>query len=190
MNLSGIASFAQERIFLDEQVRFSTEIAIYNELNILRVVKGSLSINRLVVALQYVLKKHAVLRTSLILNNEDSTLKQYITDKHQTFTLATEETFKNEDELQNIIYKITFDPNLFDLFNGRMFHCQILRQHMLVNENRDNLFITDSDVLVIAFHHAAYDRASSQIFFNDILIIVYMNIRWTSHYLDNFGIHN
>ncbi|CAM4989531.1 unnamed protein product, partial [Rotaria socialis] len=27
----GIASFAQERIFLDEQVRFSSDIAIYNE---------------------------------------------------------------------------------------------------------------------------------------------------------------
>ena len=88
MKLSGVASFAQERIFLDEQVRFSNEIAIYNELNVLRVVKGSLSINRLLIALRFVLKKHAILRTSLIFNNDDGTLKQCITDKHQTFTLA------------------------------------------------------------------------------------------------------
>ena len=33
MKSSGPASFAQERIFLDEQVRFSSQIAIYNELN-------------------------------------------------------------------------------------------------------------------------------------------------------------
>ena len=50
-------SFAQERIFLDEQVRFSSQIAIYNELNVLRLIEGSLSINRLLVALQSVLKK-------------------------------------------------------------------------------------------------------------------------------------
>jgi hypothetical protein len=170
MKLLGIASFAQERIFLDEQVRFSSDIAIYNELNVLRVVKGSLSTNRLLVALRSVLKKHAVLRTSLILNNEDGALKQYVTDKHQTFTFATEQTFKNEDELENIIYQITVDPNVFDLFNGRVFYCKILRQQMLVNENIDNKLITDSDVLVIAFHHAAYDRSSSQIFFNDLCI--------------------
>ena len=41
-------------------------------------------------ALRSVLKKHAILRTSLIFNNDNGTLKQYITDKHQTFTLATE----------------------------------------------------------------------------------------------------
>jgi hypothetical protein len=158
MKLSGIASFAQERIFLDEQVRFSSEIAIYNELNVLRVVNGSLSTNRLLVALQYVLKKHTVLRTSLIFNNENGTLKQYVTDKHQTFTLATEETFKNED------------PNLFDLVDGRVFYCQILRQELSVNDNTDSQLITDSDVLIIVFHHAAYDRSSSQIFFNDLCI--------------------
>jgi hypothetical protein len=176
MKLSGIASFAQERIFLDEQVRFSSNIAIYNELNVLRVVKGSLSTNRLLVALQCVLKKHAVLRTSLIFNNENGTLKQYITDKHQTFTLATEETFKTEEELQDIIYKITVDPNLFNLFDGRVFHCQILRQQKSVNENSDNQFITDYDAFVIAFHHAAFDRSSLQIFFNDLCIAYNSNM--------------
>jgi hypothetical protein len=165
-----MASFAQERIFLDEQVRFSTEIAIYNELNVLRVVKGSLSTNRLLVALQYVLKKHAVLRTSLIFNNENGTLEQYVTGKNQTFTLATEETFKNEDELPSIIYQIAVDPNLFDLVDGRVFYCQILRQQMLTNENSDNQVITNADVLILAFHHAAYDRSSNQIFFNDLCI--------------------
>jgi hypothetical protein len=171
-----VASFAQERIFLDEQVRFSSDIAIYNELNVFRVIEGSLSTNRLLVALQCVLKKHAVLRTSLIFNNENGILKQCITNKHQTFTLATEMTFKNEDELQNIIYQITVDPSLFDLFNGRVFYCQILRQQMLVNENSDDQLITDCDALVIAFHHAAYDRSSRGIFFNDLCIAYNSNM--------------
>ncbi|CAF4149109.1 unnamed protein product, partial [Adineta steineri] len=42
----GIASFAQERIFLDEQVRFSSDIAIYNELSTLQIIQGSLSLTR------------------------------------------------------------------------------------------------------------------------------------------------
>jgi hypothetical protein len=176
MKLSGVASFAQERIFLDQQVRFSSEIAIYNELIVLRVVKGSLSISRLLVAVRWVLNKHAVLRTSLIFNNDDNTLLQYVTDKHQTFTLMNEQTFNDEDELLDIIAQITVDPNLFDLFDGRVFHCRILREQMLSNKNTDNEFITDSDVLVIAFHHAAYDRSSRQIFLNDLSIAYNSNI--------------
>ncbi|CAF4215094.1 unnamed protein product, partial [Adineta steineri] len=67
----GIASFAQERIFLDEQVRFSSDIAIYNELFALQIVQGSLSLDRLLQALRHVLNKHKILRTSLIFNNDD-----------------------------------------------------------------------------------------------------------------------
>jgi hypothetical protein len=165
---TGIASFAQERIFLDEQVRFFNKIAIYNELTALRVVRRSLSIDRLQLALRYVLNKHKVLRTSLIFNYDDGTLKQCITDKHQTFKLATELTFKSEHELQDIIYQTTIDPNLFDLSNGRVFHCQILRQHKLVNENKDDKLLTVCDVLIVAFHHVAFDRSSRQIFLNDL----------------------
>ncbi|CAF4175920.1 unnamed protein product, partial [Adineta steineri] len=54
----GIASFAQERIFLDEQVRFSGDIAIYNELTTSQIVEGSLSFNRLLQAFRLVLNKH------------------------------------------------------------------------------------------------------------------------------------
>jgi hypothetical protein len=164
----GIASFAQERIFLDEKVRFSSKVAIYNELTVLRVVQGSLSTNRLLRALRYILNKHKILRTSLIFNNDDGTLKQCITDMHQTFTLATEKIFRNQNELQDTIYQTTIDPHLFDLSNGRVFHCQILRQQKLVNENNDNKLITESDVLIIAFHHAATDRTCHQIFYNDL----------------------
>jgi hypothetical protein len=169
MKFAGIASFAQERIFLDEQVRFSNKIAIYNELFALRVVQGSLSVNHLLQALRYVLKKHTILRTSLIFYNIDSNLQQCITDSHRKFTLAPEQTFGNENELQDIIYQITIDPNLFDLRDGRVFHCQILRQQKFQNENSDDDdLIRNCDVLIIAFHHVAFDRSSHEIFFNDL----------------------
>jgi hypothetical protein len=168
IKIAGIASFAQERIFLDEQVRFSNKVAIYNELITLRVVDGSLSVNHLLCAVRYVLNKHKILRTSLIFNNVDGILKQCITDNHQTFILADEKTFKHETELIDIIYQTTIHPNLFDLSKGRVFQCQIVRQQKLPNENNDNDLITYGDVLIIAFHHVAFDRSSRQIFFNDL----------------------
>ena len=45
---------------------------------------------------------------------------------------------------------------------------QILRQQNSINQNNDNELITDSDALIIAFHHAAFDRSSFPIFFNDL----------------------
>ncbi|CAF3947469.1 unnamed protein product, partial [Adineta steineri] len=170
----GIASFAQERIFLDEQVRFSSDIAIYNELFTLQIVQGSLSFSRLLQAFRYVLNKHKVLRTSLIFNTNDGILKQCITDIHKTFRITMNQTFENENELRDIIYQTTINPSLFDLSIGRVFHAEIVKHQTSFNENgnenNSNEFITKSDVLLIATHHAAFDRASSLIFFNDLCL--------------------
>jgi NRPS condensation-like uncharacterized protein len=81
--------------------------------------------------------------------------------------LIDEQTFKNENELQNISYQITIDRNLFDLSVGRVFHCEILRQQKVVNENYDNRFITNSDILIIACHHSIFDGSSISTFYND-----------------------
>ncbi|CAF0774859.1 unnamed protein product [Adineta steineri] len=168
----GIASFAQERIFLDEQVRFSSDTAIYNELIILQIVQGSLSFNRLLQAFRYVLNKHKILRTSLMLNNDTGILKQCITDIYKTFTISMNQTFQNENELRDIMYQTTINPHLFDLSTGRVFHAEILKHQISSNENENNNneFITKSDVLLIAFHHAAFDRASRSIFSNDLCL--------------------
>ncbi|CAF4197010.1 unnamed protein product, partial [Adineta steineri] len=168
----GTASFAQARIFLDEQVRFSSDIAIYNEMHTLQVVQGSLSFNRLLHALRFVLDKHKILRTSLMLNSENGVLEQCITGLHKIFTITMNQTFENENELRDIINRTTINPNLFDLSTGRVFHAEILRHQMSLNENENNNneFITNSDVLLIVFHHAAFDRASRSIFFNDLCL--------------------
>ncbi|CAF4104094.1 unnamed protein product [Adineta steineri] len=174
----GIVSYAQERIFLDEQVRFSDQIAIYNELLILRVTKGSLLVNCLLQALRCVLSIHKILRTSLAFNDENNILKQSITDKHLTFTLAADQTFKTETDLHNIISQININPNLFDLSSGRVFYCQILRQQMIPDENYDREIITNSDVLVIGFHHTAADQSTVSIFLNDLCNTYNSNMTW------------
>ncbi|CAF0990604.1 unnamed protein product [Adineta steineri] len=174
----GIASYAQERIFLDEQVRFSGQSAIYNELITLRVTKGLLSVNCLLQTLRCVLSKHKILRTSLVFNDNDSILKQSITDKHLTFTLAADETFKSETELHNIISQINTNPNLFDLSSGCVFYCQILRQQMTPDEYYDKEMITKSDVLVIGFHHVAIDQSGGTIFLNDLCNTYNSHMMW------------
>ncbi|CAF1034858.1 unnamed protein product [Adineta steineri] len=168
----GIASFAQERIFLDEQVRFSSDIAIYNEVSTLQVVQGSLSLDRLLQAFRYILHKHKILHTSLVFNNDNGILKQCITDIHKTFKITMNQTFQNDNELRDIIYQTTINPNLFDLSTGDVFHAEILKYQISLNENENNNngFITNSDVLLIAFHHVAFDRASSSIFFSDLCL--------------------
>ncbi|CAF4091189.1 unnamed protein product, partial [Adineta steineri] len=166
----GIASFAQERIFLDEQVRFSDKVAIYNELTVLRVIQGSLSTNRLLQSLRYILNKHKILGTSLIFDNDDGFLKQYITDNHKSFSLVDEQKFENEYELFDLIYGLTNNPDLFSLLNGRVFHCEILRQQKLINEDHDTELINSFDILVIGFHHAAFDRFSREVFFKDLIL--------------------
>ncbi|CAF1448006.1 unnamed protein product, partial [Adineta steineri] len=168
----GVASFAQERIFLDEQVRFSSDIAVYNELFTLQIVQGSLSFSRLLQAFRYVLNKHKILRTSLILNNDNSSLKQCITDIHKTFTITMNQTFENDTDLRDIIHRITINPTFFDFSIGCVFHAEILRHQISSdeNENNSNEFIMNSDVLLIAFHHAAFDRSSRSIFFSDLYL--------------------
>ena len=166
--MSGIASFAQERIFLDEQIRFSNKIGIYNEVTILQVVQGRLSIDRLEQALRFILAKHKIFHTRVIFNNEENILEQQITDETLMFTFSVEQTFSDENELQNMIYQTIINPNLFDLSIGRVLHCQILREKKIVNEDNDRNFMIHSDVLIIAAHHAALDRSSFQILSHEL----------------------
>jgi hypothetical protein len=147
----------------------------------LRVVQGSLSIDRLLQGLRFILSKQKILRTSLIFNHDEGILKQSITDKHLTFTLSDEQTFKNENELQNFIYQTIIDPNLFDLSVGRVFHCQIFRQQEVVNKNNDSEFITNSDVLIVASHHSAFDRSSASVIFNELCKTYNSNIMWSDN---------
>ncbi|CAF4342835.1 unnamed protein product, partial [Adineta steineri] len=68
------ASFAQERIYLDEQIRFSSNETIMNNMYAIPLLyristmNDHVSITRLCHALQSVIKKHSILRTALYLD--------------------------------------------------------------------------------------------------------------------------
>ncbi|CAF1283961.1 unnamed protein product [Adineta steineri] len=48
------------------------------------------------------------------------------------------QTFENENELRDIIYQTTINPNLFDLSSGRVFHAEVLKHQISLNENENN----------------------------------------------------
>ena len=175
---SGLASYAQERIFLDQQLRFSEKVAVYNELVLLRVAKGSLSMDRLQRTLRNLCQKHKTLRTSLVFDGENSTLKQYITDEPQMDKRITDQVFKNEDTLKEIIYQTATNPDLFDLSSGRVFHYQILRQEEDANQTDYIESITDGDIILLAFHHVVFDLLTSQLFLSDLCITYNNDEEW------------
>ncbi|CAF1345882.1 unnamed protein product [Adineta steineri] len=56
------------------------------------------------------------------------------------------------------------------LNNWSCFYAKILTHQISLNENgnNNNEFTTNSDILLIVFHHTAYDRSSRSLFFNDL----------------------
>ncbi|CAF3015386.1 unnamed protein product, partial [Rotaria sp. Silwood2] len=79
--LQASASFAQQRIWLHEQLYFnhqSSSLAIYNILVPLQIKQGSLSVERIRLALLSVLDQHMILRTSIRFNETSGQLEQQV----------------------------------------------------------------------------------------------------------------
>lgn len=162
---------AQERIFVDEKMRFSQQVAVYNELIVLKLNHGSLSIDRLLQSMKRLLVKHTILRTSLRFTDDNSILAQNITSNHHVVQLIVQKTFDNQASLEDLIHGITINPSLFDLSVGRVFHCEILRKnHRQINQLNDRIqaSMQPNDVFIIGLHHTVFDRTSRQVLLNDL----------------------
>jgi hypothetical protein len=168
-----MVSFAQERIFLDQKLRFTdrspnqTHIAPYNELAVLKIAKNMVPLSRLQRAIQSILTKHLALRTSVDFHSDQSMLIQRITNRNETFDFAPDHIFDNYNDLQAFVKQIIKDPTLFDLTTGRVFYVQPIRRRVPGRDQNDE-FLMEGEVLLIAFHHIAFDRTSRQIFFKDL----------------------
>ncbi|CAF4349625.1 unnamed protein product, partial [Adineta steineri] len=102
------ASCGQQRIFVDETIRFSNETSVYN-----------IKIDRLRQAIDAIIAKHAIFRTSLDWNINTNVLAQYI---HQ-FNYRNQYEFvisyaENDEETTKIINKEITSAKLFELNRG------------------------------------------------------------------------
>jgi hypothetical protein len=157
------------------------------------------SVSRLYHALQAVIKRHNILRTALYLDN-NGTIMQHCSD-----TTATNDTMKsygfsvinlcNDDDIDKNMNDIVNNPDLFDLAEGRVIRCHILR-HCRRNDDlsfeNDDLLSKD-DLILFCMHHSAFDGTSTSIFFRD-LSLAYESNDWlpmndnTLQYID-YAVH-
>ncbi|CAF4112649.1 unnamed protein product, partial [Rotaria sordida] len=173
------ASFAQERIFLDEKIRFSSKSnnKIYAIPLVFRVLSANtpISITRLHRAFQFVIMKHSILRTALdfstngIIIQHSLNVDNMIDDmKPYGFSIID----LHDDKDRGIIKPITEIINhrdLFDLTKGCVIQCHILRQYQLddnLSFKNDNL-LTKDDLILFNIHHSAFDGASISVFLHD-----------------------
>ncbi|CAF1264219.1 unnamed protein product [Adineta steineri] len=174
-------SYAQERIFLDEQIRFSS---IDNNTNNMYVIPlayrvsskdDHISISRLQHAFQSIIRKHQILRTALYLD-ANGTIIQHCLDANAIINDKNFSTFSiidladEEHEQNEIVKKILNQSNLFDLSKGHVISCHILRRdqsnHSFTHNNDDVL--TKDDLILFTIHHACFDGASTSIFIRNL----------------------
>jgi non-ribosomal peptide synthetase component F len=182
------ASFAQERIILDEQIRFSSKynnnIYVIPLLYRLSSSNDRLSINRLHHAFQLVITKHKVLRTALSLDTNGIPMQRcldmstFIDEmKFGNFSIFNLR-YDNDHNIDAIINELVNHSDLFDLPKGRVICCHIFRQYRprddFLFENDDQL--TKDDFILFCIHHSVFDGVSISIFLHDL------SIAYNNHY--------
>ncbi|CAF4174409.1 unnamed protein product, partial [Adineta steineri] len=170
------ASFAQERIYLDEQIRFSSNKTTIKNMYVIPLLyrissmNDHISITRLQHAFQSVITKHNILRTALYLDTNGSIIQHCldantILEDHLKSRELTIVNLHNDDSrhMNEIIEEILNQADLFDLPKGRVIRCHILRHfqanHSFVQNNDD--LLTKGDLILFTIHHAVFDGAST-----------------------------
>ena len=136
---------------------------------IYRLDYGSvLSIEKLRHALQLIIMKRESLRTSLYFNSETNQLMQRALDfhenQHKLFRLV-QSTFQDENHIELIMHNEKRNSQLFDLSEGRVFRCHILRR-MPITKNND--ILSHKDGVIFNFHHGLFDSPSMDVFLHDL----------------------
>ena len=168
-------SFAQSRIILDEQIRMhllsDKHSTVYNIPLLYRLSQGFLSIQHLRGALQQIAEKHAVLRTSLQLDSNSGDLTQHIQPKNERdwfrfcITLTSDENEKNS--IEQIFMDEMANQTYFNINQGQVCRCHIVRRHSSTNEIDDDL-LSIGDWIIFNFHHVAFDGESERIFLDEL----------------------
>ena len=127
-----------------------------------------LSIEKLRRAVQLIIMKHESLRTSLYFNPETNQLMQRALDFHENQNKLfqfVQSTFQDQNDIELIMHNEERDSHLFDLSEGRIFRCHILR-HISTTANDD--ILCEKDAIIFNFHHALFDSLSMDVFLRDL----------------------
>jgi hypothetical protein len=122
-----------------------------------------LSISRLHHALSLIVEKHASLRTALIYDNE-KLVQQVLPISTNFYDFKTTYIQTNVDVNEILLFEER-NQALFDLSQGRVFRCHLLRYSSEVDDD-DNLY--QNDIILFNFHHITTDGISMLVFINDL----------------------
>ncbi len=130
------------------------------------------SISRLCRALQAVITRHNILRTALYFDT-DGTIIQHCLDMSNThndiklygFSVLNLRHDIEDDKIDKTINDIINHSNLFNLSQGRVIHCHIVRHY----SPNDDLLSKD-DLILFCMHHSAFDGTSMSIFLRDLVL--------------------
>ena len=154
-----ITSFAQDRIVVDEQIRMQRlsekHMSVYNCPMVFRVSQNCVSIKRLREALEQITLKHAILRTSVQLDNMTQSI--HLQDRF-TFSVSLIEN----NSIETILLDENSNKTYFNLEQGQVFRCHLV-QHCASDD-----FLFTGDWIIFNFHHAAFDGESERIFLNEL----------------------
>ncbi len=173
-----VASAAQQRIWLDEQLRFakSSKTAMYNVVIPIIVShsndanKSCIELSRLRRALLAVIRRHKVLRTCIQL--ELNVITQYVNpipdqcplEQHEQFYSFVESVCSNNDDVQQILTDEVLN-HVFRIDEGLIVRFHLIRRSI---EHIGRDLLTSDDVLVFNIHHAAIDGESKALFMSDL----------------------
>jgi NRPS condensation-like uncharacterized protein len=126
----------------------------------------TLSVQKLLHALQLIVIKHQSLRTSLVFDKENNRLMQQIIDRNDNNKLFAliESTFETDDQLNEIMHDEKRNSQHFDLAEGPVFRCHLVF-HKQISSND---LLCDKDAIIFNFHHALFDFPSMNVFLDDL----------------------
>ncbi|CAF1468752.1 unnamed protein product, partial [Adineta steineri] len=165
------ASYGQQRIFVDQTIRFSNETSVYNIPLVYRIISNSnsqqITTDRLRQAIDAIIAKHAILRTSLDWNIDTNVLVQYIQQlnyrNQYEFVISYVE---NDEEITKIINTEIASSKLFDINRGIVLRCHIIKYSS--SRKDEEIYLEKNDIIIFNLHHIAFDGASRRIFFSDL----------------------
>lgn len=160
-----VASYAQQRIWLAEKMRFnpttSGTLCVYNTLLPLFLTSGSMSIAKIRTALNAVIEQHPILRTAVFFNTITGVLEQKImpnTDDRFSFVITRD--IQSEEHLDALLQAEVITA-FSKLDQGLVVRCHLFQRS---DNEKDSEHLYKGDLILFAFHHIAFDLSSAKPF--------------------------
>ncbi|CAF1079983.1 unnamed protein product, partial [Adineta steineri] len=156
----GAASFAQERIWLDEKIHHDPSIspAMHNFVLPLVIKQGSMSIERIRSAVVAVLEQHGILRTAIYFDENRNMLVQavqsMVNNNAYSFEITANDT-QSLDEVADLLRNESV-KHFAELEQGLVVRCHLVKVASV--DDMDKLY--SQDLIIFIFHGVAFDYSS------------------------------